>query len=235
MITNNINNLLRKVGYQIKLYPDRDLKTRQIALKSFGINKILDIGANTGQYAMEIRNHGYKGEIVSFEPLSGAYKQLEKEAQNDPLWITRNMAIGNEDGDISINISKNSQSSSILEMLPSHLQSAPESVYINTEQVFIKKLDSIFYDFYKEGDYILLKIDTQGYEKNVIDGAEISLSKITGIKLEMSLMPLYKGEMLFWDMVKYIENKGFKLYSLENTYSDPKSGQLLQVDGIFYK
>ncbi len=235
MITNSIKSVLRKIGLQVKRYPDRDLKSMQIALRNFGINKILDVGANTGQYAKEIRNHGFKGEIVSFEPLSSAYNQLEKGAKKDSHWITRNMAIGNSDGEITINISQNSQSSSILEMLPAHLQSAPESLYINAENVVINKLDTIFHEYYTEGDQILLKIDTQGYEKNVIDGAEISLSKIKGVKLEMSLIPLYKGEILFFEMIKFIEKKGFTLYSLENTYSDPKSGQLLQVDGTFYK
>lgn len=230
-----IKQFLRKAGIQVKHFPDRDQTSRQLALKAFGINKIVDVGANTGQFAKEMRDHGFRGEIISFEPLSEAFKDLQKKAAKDHKWVIRNMAIGDSDGEITINVSKNSQSSSILEMLPSHLKSAPESLYINTEKVQIRRIDTILPDFYKTGDSILLKIDTQGYEKKVLDGAETSLSKIIGIKLEMSLIPLYRDEVLFWDMVKFVENKGYKLYSLENTHFDPKNGQLLQVDGIFYK
>ncbi|SRR5260221_1463069 len=232
---NIIKNALRKVGLQVKKYPDRDLKSRQTAMKRFGINKILDVGANTGQFAMELRNYGFREEIVSFEPLSSAYKELEKNAKRDRKWTTRNLAIGDSDGEISINVSKNSQSSSILPMLPAHLQSAPQSAYISQEKVKIAKVDTLFDDYYRAGDKIMLKIDTQGYEKNVIDGAKMTLSRIKGIKLEMSLIPLYEDELLIWDMVKYVERMGFMLYSLENTYADPLSGQLLQVDGTFYK
>ncbi|MCE2894905.1 MAG: FkbM family methyltransferase [Flammeovirgaceae bacterium] len=235
MVVNQIKSILGNLGLQVKRYPDRDLKSRQTALHKFGINKIFDVGANTGQYALEMRNHGFNGQIVSFEPLSTAFKILENCRKGDRNWIAKNIAIGDTDGKITINVSKNSQSSSILEMLPAHLAGAPESIYINQEIVAIRKLDSIFQEYFKSGDNILLKIDTQGYEKMVIDGAEKSLPLIKGLKLEMSLVPLYKDETLLWDMVKFVEGKGFKLYSLENTYSDFLTGQLLQVDGIFYR
>jgi FkbM family methyltransferase len=235
MIEEILKKILRRVGLQVKRFPDRDQKCRVMALDHFRINKILDVGANTGQFASEIRTLGFYGEIVSFEPLSDAYSLLRKQAANDSKWQAVNMALGDSSGEITINISKNSQSSSILQMLPAHIQSAPQSIYINKEKVKIEKLDTIFHHYCNLQDNVLLKIDTQGYEKNVIDGAQKSLSYIKGVKLEMSLEPLYKDEMLFWDMVKFIESKGYRLYSLENTYSDPHTGKLLQVDGIFYK
>jgi hypothetical protein len=79
----------------------------------------------------------------------------------------------------------------------------------------------------------MVKIDTQGYEKNVIDGATASLDKIKVFQLEMSIFPLYENEMLYLDMIQYLDNKGFQLFTLENGFSDPKTGQLLQLDGIF--
>ena len=79
----------------------------------------------------------------------------------------------------------------------------------------------------------MLKIDTQGYEKNVIDGATKSLGSIKVIQLEMSILPLYENEMLYVDMINYLDKKGFQLFSLENGFSDQHTGQLLQVDGIF--
>jgi len=80
---------------------------------------------------------------------------------------------------------------------------------------------------------VMMKIDTQGYEKNVIDGALTSLNRIKIIQLEMSIVPLYENETLFVEMIQYLDNNGFILYSLENGFSNPTTGQLLQVDGIF--
>ena len=79
----------------------------------------------------------------------------------------------------------------------------------------------------------MIKIDTQGYEKNVIDGATESLNNIKIIQLEMSILPLYENEILFIEMINYLDKKGFQLFSLENGFSDLTTGQLLQVDGIF--
>lgn len=235
MIKDLIRSSLRSIGYDVKKYPDPELKSRQLAMKTFGINKIFDVGANAGQFAKIIRSEGFKGTIISFEPLSSAFKELKKNSASDLKWTVHNMAIGDVDGNITIHVAGNSFSSSIREMLPTHLENASESRYISDEQVDIRKLDSIFYEYYESGDNILLKIDTQGYEKNVIDGALKSLENIKGVSLEMSLVQLYNGEMLFWEMAPLLESKGFKLYSIESEFTSPSSGQLLQVNGIFYK
>jgi hypothetical protein len=118
-------------------------------------------------------------------------------------------------------------------MLPTHLKSEPESIYIAQEEIEIKKIDSIFNSFCNKEDRVMIKIDTQGYEKNVIDGATESLNNIKIIQLEMSILPLYENEILFIEMINYLDKKGFQLFSLENGFSDLTTGQLLQVDGIF--
>jgi FkbM family methyltransferase len=232
-----LQKIMQSIGYQITKYPEinLDLKRRMLLLNKFKINKIFDVGANIGQYALDIRKVGFDGEIISIEPLTAAYLELEKVSSQDSKWHLLNIALGNENKETIINIAANSVSSSIREMLPAHKNSAPYSAYISQEKVTIKKLDTIFEDYYKENDIVFLKIDTQGYERNVIDGAENSLIKIKGIQIEMSLIPLYKGEMLFPFWLEYLKVKGFELFSLENGFFDEKSGQLLQVDGLFFK
>ena len=118
-------------------------------------------------------------------------------------------------------------------MLPEHIKSAPESIYISKQNIEIKKLDSVFESYYEVGDNIMVKIDTQGYEKNVILGAENSLSKIKIIQLEMSVVPLYENEIIFTEMIDFLDKKGFELFFLENGFTDIKTGRLLQLDGIF--
>ena len=232
---NTIQNLLSRMGLKLIRYPESDLKRRMQLIRTFGINKIIDVGANAGQYALSMRKLGYKGPIISFEPLREAFSLLQKISAGDENWQIHNLALGEEDRHAEINVADNSYSSSLLEIMPAHVKAAPQSKYIRKQDVIIRKLDSIFADFYHNQDRILLKIDTQGFEKNVIDGAEQSLAKIMGIQVEMSLQELYSREMLFSEMIQYLGQRGFDLYSLENGFSDPNSGRLLQVDGIFFK
>lgn len=233
MIKKIIKKILRKNGLQLEKYPDNDLLRRMKIIDDFNINILFDIGANVGQYASKIRELGYKNKIISFEPLKSAFKELKKASSKDNNWSVNNYALGNKDGKIMINIAGNSHSSSILNMLPVHTKSAPGSKYIAQEEIAIKKFDSIYNSFCTKTDRVMIKTDTQGYEKNVIDGANKSLKQIKIIQLEMSILPLYKNEMLFIEMINYLDSKGFQLFSLENGFSDSTTGQLLQVDGIF--
>lgn len=235
----SIINLIKKIINPFKIdiikYPNSDLSRRKKLFKQFRINKILDVGANTGQYAKLIRKLGFNGEIISFEPLTKAYNQLVLNAIKDKKWKTYNLALGNKEEELELNISRNVYSSSILEITAKHINSAPESDYIDKERVKVKKLDILYDKLVAEGDIVLLKIDVQGFEKNVLEGAIKILPKLKGIQLEMSIIELYKGEMLFSEMVNFLEKHGFKLYSLENGFYNNNTGQLLQVDGIFFK
>lgn len=234
-LINTIRKITNFINIDVVKYPNSDLSRRMKLLNHFGINKILDVGANKGQYAKLIRNLGFKGEIISFEPLSKAYAILKEEASKDDRWNTFNFALGNKLETATINVSENLFSSSILDMTLVHEESAPHSIYEGNEKIIIKTLDNLSADLIKERDNLFLKIDVQGFEKNVIDGAQNSLMKIKGIQLEMSLVELYKGEMLFFDMAELLKSKGYKLYSLENGFYNKTTGQLLQVDGIFFK
>ena len=224
-------SVFNKIKYQI--YLKKDLKRRLKIISECKIDILFDVGANIGQYSEKMRNMGFNKKIVSFEPLNSDFEILKRKALQDKKWIVNNYALGNEDTTGYINISGKSDNSSILEMLPRHIESHEDLGYIGKQEIEIKKLDSIFGSFNEPGENVMLKIDTQGFEKNVIDGARESLKKISLLQIEMSIVPLYKNEMLFNEMLGYIENLGFKLYSLENGHYNRNSGQLLQVDGIF--
>jgi len=210
-----------------------DLITRRLFLNYFGVNLLLDVGANTGQYASLMRRIGFVGKIISFEPLSSAFSELKKNVDGDEKWNCENFGLGNEDEQSIIHISGNSYSSSLLDILPAHIAFDLDSQYIADETIQVKKLDSIFKDYYQSDDVVMLKIDTQGFEKNVLEGAKISLPNISILQLEISIEPLYDKETLFVEMLNYLMEIGFELFTLENGIRDPKSGKLLQVDGIF--
>jgi FkbM family methyltransferase len=232
-----LRRYLRKAGYDVVKYEpsSHPLARRATLLSSYEINVVLDVGANTGQYAKQIRDMGYSGKIVSFEPLNSAFIELKENATLDPFWEVYNFALGNMNGKVVINIASNSCSSSILDMLPSHLQAAPGSKYIGKERIEIKSLDSIFEGVCTKKDNIYLKIDTQGFERYVLEGAEKSLSYINTIQLEMSLIALYKDELLFNQIYELLKNKSYYLVSIESGFRNKATAQLLQIDGIFHR
>jgi FkbM family methyltransferase len=205
----------------------------QAVLNYHSINKVFDVGANTGQFALYLRNSGYKEEIISFEPLSSAYDTLSKKAKKDGYWETYNCALGEKKMNTTINIAGNSTSSSLLEMMNSHIKSKPKSAFQGKENIEVKTLDDIFPQHYNKNDNVFLKIDTQGYERKVLEGAKNSLRSISVLQLEISLTPLYKNETLFFQMNKYLENLGFELFSIEPGYYDKTNGRLLQFDAIY--
>ncbi len=230
-----LNRYLRKINLELISYPPHDVLRRFHLIRMLDINVLFDIGANIGQYATEIRYNGYKGRILSFEPIKEVYEALKINALKDSSWFVFNHALGNKDEKNIINIAGNSYSSSLLNMLPSHLNSAPQSKYIARQEIEVKTLDSIYNSLCSANDNVMLKIDTQGYEKNVIDGAKTSLCHVKALQLEMSIQQLYESELLMCEMIKYLDERGYELFSLENGYSDCNTKKLMQVDGIFVR
>lgn len=226
---------LNKMGVELKRYPDEssDLSRRLKIVNSYKIDLLLDVGANSGHYAQQMRSNGFDKKIISFEPLKSVFKQLELNSSKDPNWQVENYAVGNEDVTSYINVAANTFSSSLLNMLPTHLESAPESEFVSKEEIEIKKLDSIIHNFSSPESRVMLKIDTQGYEKKVLEGASDSLNNIYILQLEMSIIPLYQDEMIFTEMISYLDSLNYQLFSLENGFTDLRSGRLLQVDGVF--
>lgn len=233
-----LRRLLWKFGYDISRYTPAHhaLARRGHLLRLYEIDTVLDIGANVGQFAWELRRDlGYSGCILSFEPLTSAYEALRTSSARDSSWRTFNYALGDSEATLRINVAANSQSSSLLGMLPLHLESAPESKYTGQEEIEVKTLDSVFERLCSASQNIYLKIDTQGFESRVLRGAERSLSSIDTVQIEMSLAPLYQDELSIEQMCLLMIDKGYSLVSLENGFADPTSGRLLQADGIFHR
>jgi FkbM family methyltransferase len=234
-LINYIKNFINLFKIDIIKYPNIDLRRRKKLFDHNGINLILDVGANSGQYALQNFKIGFSGKIISFEPVSDVYAVLKKKVVKNKNWTAYNYGLGNEEIELPINISKNTYSSSILDIMPSHVIGAPESKYTHKETITIKTLDTVFENIVEKGDVVLLKLDVQGYEKLVLDGATESLNKIKGVQIEMSIQELYKNELLYDEIISFLKSKGFNLSSLENGFYNNKTGELLQVDGIFLK
>ena len=144
-------------------------------------------------------------------------------------------ALGDHNGEVEINIAGNSFSSSILPMLESHRSAALKSAYEGKEVVPIKTLDAVAGPYLKDARAPFLKIDTQGFEWLVLDGARDTLPQIKGILVELSLVPLYGGQHLWREVIDRLESEGFTLWAFKPEFSDQVYGRTLQVDGIFYR
>jgi FkbM family methyltransferase len=237
-LKNIIKSLVYKTGFDLHRLTVTSNPTFQLlkGIERFGIDLVFDIGANTGQFASELRTVGYRGRIVSFEPLSVAHKVLTVVAEDDPDWtIHRRTAIGDIDGEVEINISGNSVSSSLLPMLDSHASAAEDSVYIGSERVPINRLDLVASNYIHESDRYFIKIDTQGFEWQVLDGGPDTLSKAQGVLCELSLTPLYEGQRLWLDMIQRLKAEGFTLWSIQKGFTDSRDGRTLQLDAIFFR
>jgi FkbM family methyltransferase len=230
--------IARRAGIDISRYrSELDLERQFVKqLESQQVDVVLDVGANSGQYATGLRRAGYTGRIVSFEPLSRPFSILKHKASTDRLWDCRQCALGDSDGTISVNVAgKDGQSSSVLPMLESHQDVYPEANYIGTEQVPVYKLDSVSPEFLRPTDTVFLKIDTQGYEKSVLTGSTSTVDRCAGIQLELSLLSLYEGDMLIPEALDLMDSMGFALTGVLPGFTDSRNGRMLQVDGIFFR
>jgi FkbM family methyltransferase len=237
VVGEKFHKFARKLGFEIVPYEpaSHPFARRKKLLDTYGITVVLDVGANTGGFGRHLRNIGYDGKIVSFEPLTGAYARLEARARQDGNWETYRLAFGENNGTAMINVAANFESSSLLQILPSHLDAMPDAKYIRQEQVEVKTLDSMFPSICSQREGIYLKIDTQGYEESVLKGASSSLRHIDTIQLEMSLLPLYQGELLFPDLHRRVCELGYSMVSIESGFVEKSTGRLLQIDGIYHR
>jgi FkbM family methyltransferase len=237
MLKGFILKQINKRGYEVTKtgYSDKTAIVYRKIINQFGINHILDVGANEGQFALNMRKLGYNGEISSYEPLLEVFEGLRKKSENDRRWKVFNFALGNKDEQQEINVSKNTVSSSLLEMLPKHIKQEPDSIFIGKEKIDIRRLDTVWKESSLNTKSVFFKLDVQGYEKYVLEGASESLKHIKLIQLEMALTELYKGELLLANMIKYMETLGYILYNLVNGFNNFETGQLFQVDGIFVR
>jgi FkbM family methyltransferase len=233
-----LQRLARRLGYDLTPRRKAGAPGAQLAavLEHFGITCVLDVGANRGQYGAMLREWGYRGRIVSFEPLAEAHRALARRAAGDPAWqVAARIALGERDGEVEIEVSAESDMSSILPQSALLRRVSPSSTVIGKEAVPLRRLDGVARSHLGPDERAFLKIDTQGYEPQVLAGAGALLDRLSGIQLEMSLVPIYEGERDFRTTFDQLAAAGFELYLLLPGYFERKLVRQLQVDGVFMR
>jgi FkbM family methyltransferase len=203
-------------------------------LRGMGIRTVLDIGANEGQFAWMIHALLPEARIYAFEPLEDCYRKLRYRMRRVPLFQAFNLALGAEEGIKEMHRSEFSPSSSLLPMRQLHKQAFPKSRRTRVEPVEVARLDLIAHQLEWE-EKLLIKIDVQGYEREVIKGGPATISRAVVLVVETSFESLYEGQPLFEDVLEMLKDLGFRYHGNLDQIWSPVDGSVLQADALFVK
>ncbi|NNG04692.1 MAG: FkbM family methyltransferase [Inquilinus sp.] len=199
---------------------------------------VLDVGANVGQFARGVLAYDRNRRVVSFEPVHASHDRLVRVAQQSrcPNWyVAPSMAIGRAEGSAMMNVANYSGCSSLRPMSGTQTAFAPDIVYTGAETVDVRRLDEAAREYVRNDDRIYLKIDTQGYEMDVLEGATGLMDRIVAITLECSFEEMYVGETLALELMDHVLSLGFRVFGFCNGGRDPRSKALLYGDIFFVR
>jgi len=195
------------------------------------IKTVLDIGANSGQFATEARQMLPDAIIHCFEPVRREYSKLIKLGAKDPRLFAYNIALGEEEKGILMEVNDFTPSSSMLHMTSAHVRAFPYTARACQEKVRVVPLDSWASKASLEPP-LLIKLDVQGYEDRVIRGGIKTVKRAAVILTEVSFCELYEGQALFTDLYSTLCGLGFRCAGMIRNLCDASS-RILSCDAIF--
>lgn len=220
-LSKSVEALSARLGYPImpswRLSKWHDAQHLQQLLTLLGIDCVLDVGANIGQYCEYLRLHvGYTGRVVSFEPIAELYAGLEAASRNDPKWSVHRFALGETSGTAEIQVFAERTLSSFLPRNEASLRAMGYEKYLRetqlhrTELVPVKRLDEVF-DAVVPSDvsHVFMKCDTQGTDMSVVRGAAASLARISGLQIELPVREVYQGAPNYLDAIRELTRLGY--------------------------
>jgi FkbM family methyltransferase len=202
-------------------------------LEILQVNCVIDVGANIGEYGLMLRRIGYRGRIVSFEPVREVFDKLKETSAGDDSWTLLNFACGSDESEKDINIFGLDVLSSLLPPSPQMSLIDPVGV-ARTETVRVVRLDSILDELIKGVDNprVFLKTDAQGYDLEVIKGAGKRLSQVVGLQSEIAVQPLYVGVPDYLDFLAFCRELGFEPTGFFPIFHSPVSKQMIELDAV---
>lgn len=197
----------------------------------YQVDGVIDVGANRGQYGRGLREAGYDGSIVSFEPVPEAFADLAAVSQDDPRWEVRNLAVADQPGTLSMNVAASSSVSSFLAPTADYTSVYSGMEVQRQEQVSVVTLDTVQIPFQRP----FLKTDTQGFDLRVLEGARDLLSdRVVGAQVELSVIPIYEEMPDFLEAVAKMRERGFTLTGMFPVETDGEM-RVYEFDGVFVR
>ncbi len=236
-LTHLVQKVLRTFGYELSSYPPGEwVALRHVILRIFetlSIDCVLDVGANVGQYGSQLREFGYRGWIVSFEPTRDSYEALAAKAKADGRWRAFNLALGAEDGTAEFHVTGNREFSSFLSPNQRAQSDYGSAIAIEqTEMIPVKRLDGLLGECLKgiETSKLYLKIDTQGFDAQVIEGAAGIFNRIVGLQVEASMHQIYSGMQTYLETLAMLQSKGLALVDMVPVNRAADGLQAIEMD-----
>lgn len=237
-----LKGAIRRLGFDVVRHPVPDWLIAEVnyrrhlirLLSRLNIDCVLDVGGHRGTFGTLLREIGYEGRIVSFEPVAKNFAILQQRSVSDPKWSSFPYALGSCDASQPINVvsEPNAGYTSFLQpnaFFDSHVTLQHEATA--TELVKVRRLDDVFGEVVDPGDKarVFLKMDTQGYDLQVLEGAGKQLTRILGLQSELSVIPLYAGMNNYLEAISVMTQLGFALTGLFPIDRDD-SGRVVEFD-----
>ncbi len=236
-----LRGVLRFSGYQVVSYLPgewlrwlRSRSTLKEIIEGLSINCVFDVGANRGQFGMILRQLGYRGWIISFEPVPTNLEALRSVAAAAEPWRVLPYALGARDGCSKIKVTEQTEFSSFLAPREESQIQFPGSHVARTEEVEVRRLDTAF-DSFMEGipsPRIYLKLDTQGFDLEVARGGESTLNKVLALQTEIAFRPIYSGMNGFIDSITHFRALGFDVVDFIPVSNDPDDLCAVEMDCV---
>lgn len=228
----------RPLSYQLHLMRPLGEEHVGVVLRKLDINVVLDVGANRGQYALALREAGYTGRIVSFEPLPAIARVLERRAARDPDWQVRRCALG--DVETTLDIHASTGQGRLSSLLPASDFGREWNAGIEattTVAVPVVRLDGILDELLAGIDEprIYLKLDTQGYDLRAFAGAGDRVEDVLAMQSEVSMVPLYEGMPHFTEQLATYERAGFGLTGMFPVIRDGTTMRVIEFDAMMVR
>jgi FkbM family methyltransferase len=232
-----VQSVFRVFGLHLQYYnpSNSEIALVDYLLSQNNIKTIVDVGANEGQFALKlIKKNNYSGKIISFEPVSSTFEILSKNSKISPNWVVIQSAVGGSVGTLPINISQNSVSSSLHKVNEHTVKAEAGTAIIKTEMVNINTLDNLLQTQQWE-DELWLKIDVQGFEREVLQGASEALKRAKVVQIELAVIPSYEQSPYLEEIITKLRASGFSLYSIMSGFRNYNTGQMYEVEGFFVR
>ncbi|NMC85437.1 MAG: FkbM family methyltransferase [Anaerolineaceae bacterium] len=204
-------------------------------ISHYGINVVLDVGANDGETGMFLRRIGYKGKIISFEPISSTFKKLSEKAQKDPVWDAYPIALGSKNEQRTIKLMDQSYLISFLDPNENFVHFFGKEDRTKEETIQIRRLEDVLPEVITdlESARIFLKMDTQGFDLEVFAGLGQLVDKIVLLQSEASIIPIYKNMPHISDSLSTFEAAGFTIAGIYTVNMEEATLREIESDLLF--
>jgi FkbM family methyltransferase len=201
-----------KFGYDVRPFvPMRDPFLRLAAFcAQLEVSLVIDVGANRGLWVSDLREAGYQGRVASFEPDPSAHAALAARASADPAWTAYPIGLGASRGTVELRLTDDSHFNSFLPQGEPIEQTATRGVHLAR----VERLDEVLE--VAPGERVFLKVDVQGYELPVLDGASGILDRVVGAQVEVNMIPLYEGQPSITQVISRLESDGLRVAGVIN-------------------